>query len=778
MKIDQIFQQIEAQKELESRFPVRLIFVENLDQYEDLVERLNKKCDSSINIADFCNSDDVYPNFPKLIEHLSQNRDKQIVLLSIGEFLRFRIKREIAAGDAKFPSLWQMQQHSSATGKVYVPMFACRDLFDRVVPQLDERQLDFLWDLDPISHEQTARTISVLAPGCKNAVLTSVVGIKNWLRDWPCEFKKANHCAITTALYKNLENSTGSVSVRVIDSPFDYVSNLVEDGYRLKREWATEEQWAELIPKVLKDKPFNQSIENVLNVKVLEPLSIMIQWDHLQPLQRRLVWIWYQLNNTDDYCGNVFRSARDINEIPKLFRDAIFQNPSQTEWIQERGQILGKLKNVVYDAEYFAKLDAQASLETRLNLLTFGSHQELVYAIKTASLWLKTGGAIEGITEILNDRYPLLEEYLKNDIQDNEGLKAYFSWYRFCKITNLIHEELSYSNSLNDYASRYSVLSQYQGLDCKALWVDGMGVEWLPLILKLLEMNSKNMSITHFVTSACLPTETKFNAQWNDLSFPYEKWDRLDTLAHEGMPDDKDYFSCIVNQLAIIKEVADKAIKMLDECDYVIITADHGTSRIAALSFHKNVGKTAPKNSIVKSFGRYCELHGKISDLDKLPCVERSKVGGAEYLVMKTHDHYSISGNAAGGNDEDNAICGEIHGGKTPEEYLVPVIILKRQHAVPLDYSISPTVVYRDRDTVNFEILFTREVSSLEISSAYNKSTCKKQSSMIWSVTFKDLELGEHIIEVIANGHMLNKKDVILVKSRGVIKNDDPFGDL
>ncbi len=82
---------------------------------------------------------------------------------------------------------------------------------------------------------------------------------------------------------------------------------------------------------------------------------------------------------------------------------------------------------------------------------------------------------------------------------------------------------------------------------------------------------------------ALLPTETEYNRKWTTGD---EKWDRLDKLSHNGMPDDKDYFICIARQLEIINEIAEHVEEMLKKANSVILTGDHGSSRLAALLFH------------------------------------------------------------------------------------------------------------------------------------------------------------------------------------------------
>lgn len=777
MNLDEIIEKINIERALCSRFPIRVIFVENLEDYSTLIANLENACDSVINIADYCNSDDVYPNFKDLYSEINQQKEKSILLLSVGEYLRLRINREIQPGEARFSSLWQLQFEASSKTRVFLPLFACKDLFERIILHVDERQKDNIWEFSSASSEHRTLSLSVFSPEFNNALPKAIIGIKKWLSNWTKEWNQQCDCSLITTLYKNIENSNALVNIRVIDNPFDYVCNLVDDGQYLQRDWATEEQWASLIPDLIVKKPLSKTIENLFNVKKIEPIKILATWDVLTDFHRQLLWIWYQLNSTGDYIGYVFKKIKNIKEIKNALRDEIINGNHPPEWIGQRNQALEVLREVVFDEEYFSLLDTITLPETKLALLTYRTHEERAYSISVINKWLNQGVSVIGILEALSGRFFLFEEYIRGEFSENPELNDYFTWYKLQKILNRVPEEPPPTLNLDKFESRYNILCQYEGKDCFVFWIDGMGVEWLPLLNQILKSNINTTDVKYQIAAAILPTETKYNEQWKDLNLPYEKWNRLDSLAHKGLPDDIDYFSCIDNQLQIISEVAKKAKNFLDIHEYVIITADHGSSRLAALSFHKNYGVSAPKNAIIRSYGRYCELHSPTDIADNLPFVQKVKDDNNEYMVMTSHDHYAVSGNPAGGNNEDNAICGEIHGGKTPEEYLIPIVILQRREAIPqIQYKIKNNVVYRDNDKVTVDLEFDFQVVDLEVLAENIFGSCKTNGVNLWVVTFSGLETREYKIEIVANGRKLSKKDSIIVKSKGIEKKDDLFG--
>jgi hypothetical protein len=672
MKLEDILQFLDIEKKCGSRFPVRVIFIEQLQQYKETIQTLMQICDEVLPLSAFCNANDIFPNFRKLRKSIDALEGKQILILSMSEYLRLGIRRELQSDRAQFPSFWESQQDALSKTRVIIPLFACKQLFERIVPFVDERQQDHLWTIKSEIGGTEKFCLQVYSPQFVGVIQGDdiIYGLKKWLQEWDSRIANKN-CAIITSLYNNVENTSGIYSVRVIDNPFGYVANAVIDGNKLKKNWGTEEQWTSLIPYLDINDTVSKAIKKSLNIQTFEPVSVLVQWSIMDNEQKWLVWLWYRLNESDDYYGYAIRNAESYQDIEYKICNSILDVVSQKpEWIAQRMQAMAALKIEKINEAFWDKLDDLALHETKIKLLTCQTHEERTFAIRTVSRWLRDGAAIDAVIEHVADKFFLLKAYFTPACSElpNE-LNDYFNWYKKQKIMNqypsTAENEVNKVN-LDAYKSRFSIFNQYKDKGAFCLWVDGMGIEWLPLLLTCLEKYQPNAQITTDIASAILPTETCFNEQWKDYDLPYKKINKLDLLAHKGMLDDKDYYSCIDYQISTIDEIAKKAINILDGYDYVIITADHGSSRMAALSFHATPGIVAPKEAIVRSYGRYCELHGPPALTDMLPCIRNIKNGDMDYLVMTTHEHYMQSGNAAGGNNDDNAVAGEIHGGMTP----------------------------------------------------------------------------------------------------------------
>lgn len=673
MTVQEIVDKVVAERQTPGRFPSRLIFVRNFSDYSLLVDELSKVCDVILNLASFTKGD-ILPNFNALKQELVKNANKQILLLSISEYLRLCAKRETAKETSVFPGIWATMQSENATTKYIIPLFGGQELLDQVVPYIDERQKDFLWNLSGPS-EPLDYTVSVYSPAFATAVKTDVANFQEWLEKWDVLFAdhKRKNFSLTSKLIKYTTPTLGNISVKIVDEPFAYVTSLVSDGQKLKREWGDEQFWADVAKHVKQGKCFAATVKAALNMGAnFDPIAALARFDHLSGTERSLLWAWYRLYPTDDYYSFAIGKATHQDEIPTKLRDAIYELPKSTVAnLAERANAL-KILAVQYGHEYFSKLDKVLPAGTRLSYLTYRTLEERAYAIKTVNGLLKTGADVHAIAEQLRSDYPDLAEYLlPSDESDNE-VARYFNWYRQSKILNRPPEDWPNHIDFDSLDSRNKILQQSG--NALTFWVDGLGAEWLPLLVKKLNQLYLAAKVDSYIGRAILPSETEYNRKWKDND---EKWDRLDKLSHNGMPDDKDYFLCVARQIEIIGEVVERVSELLTRHNRVIITGDHGSSRLAALMFHAsdNFAIDPPKNSIVRSFGRYCELNGS-PDTPITPSMEQTVLDGKEFIVMKTYDHFRQSGNAAGGNTEDKAVAGEVHGGMTPEEYLVPVIVV------------------------------------------------------------------------------------------------------
>ena len=780
MTIAEIINKLRQERDLGSRFPARIVFVEDLSSYSALVAQLKSACDVTINLADY-GKNDVVPQFEKMRSALAEHEGKQILLLSVGEYIRLCIKRELNRERSQFPAFWECMQPETSKTRYIMPIFCCRDSFDRIVGKVDERQEDFVWELDSVSSgvEYKHYSISVYSPQFSKAISADADNFESWLRNWDIILSCDVPCAVITNQYRNTETSVGTISLKTIDSPFAYLSNFLKDANTLNEEWESDEFWTQLIPLVKRNMKFSDLALELLGVTSFDFVSVIARWKMLNDLQRELIWLWYRAYPSDEYYSYACIKATGSFQIPKRIRDEILLLSSRSDsWVDQRMVAMQVLPFDSFDDEYFMALDKLQLPDMKLCLLTYRTHEECTYALKIVSSMLRSNVDPEAVAELLKYTYPSLYTYLSVCSGIDAEVDEYFSWYRKNKIINRFPGQYPKFLSFDRFDARFKQLNKMNGKDCFTLWIDGFGMEWLPVFLKELELLNIYPESSHIAT-AILPTETEYNRQWNENDPMSNKLERLDSLSHHGMPDDRSYFSCITYQLAIFSDIAKTVDKLLNEHEYVAITGDHGSSRLAALAFHDSsvVPTTAPQHSKVRSFGRFCELDDKDSSYPILDFMQKATLDGKTYVIMKDYNQFTVSGNAAGGNSDDDDVVGEIHGGNTPEERLVPVVIVKRSQPLPqISCKSKSKFVTRRNGHVETNLIFNRSVFSLEAFAEYGEGVCSKKADGSWDVAF-DGVLGDSLcVSVVANGNLIADKVFLKVKGQGIEKNEGMGG--
>lgn len=688
MKIADVLDRVRAEKKTPGRFPTRVVFAKNWEDYVSLAGELSKVCDVTLNLASYAKGD-IIPKFKNLRIELGKYNNKTVLLLSFGEYLRLCPNYEKDQSGGEFKALWEQMQAESATTKYIVLLFGGRELFDNSVSYVSERQTAFLWEVAE-SVKDTDIKITVYSPDFADAVNVDADCLSAWLSKWDTLFaEKRSSFSLNTKLYKYAAGSFGSVKIDIVNEPFTYIASIVTDGDALKKEYGSDQFWNEVAKNVQLDKPFLATIDYALNVgHSFDPISILAKFEQLSETERLLFWIRHKLYPGSNYVSYAVSKTSKPDEIPLAVRDAVFSltKPFDAQ-LAERLKAIGVL-NLHFEDGYFAKLD-KVSAESRFAYLTSKTAEERTYAVKTISELLRKGGELTAIAALLRQSYHALAEYIAPTQIKEDGTTSYFEWYRKSKLINRVPETVAPLIDLDCIDSRNKIIrSNESGYP---LWIDGLGAEWLPLMIAEIKRLSIATEVIYKTARSILPSETEFNHQW---SIKDEKWDRLDKLNHNGMPDDKDYYSCVAQQIEYICEIARRVGELLLDHNCIVVTGDHGSSRLAALMFHssENYYITPFKGSKVRSFGRFCELpfDSDVQITNSMEIITAKRDGqDVKCAVIKTYEHFKQSGNAAGGNSDDNAVVGEVHGGMTPEECLVPVVIVKRKNPLSIIPSTS-----------------------------------------------------------------------------------------
>lgn len=302
--------------------------------------------------------------------------------------------------------------------------------------------------------------------------------------------------------------------------------------------------------------------------------------------------------------------------------------------------------------------------------------------------WLNCGtGAEQGellrrcvvdgvVSKAVRDVYPEVTMYLNAEpLFGDETVERYFKEYRDLKLVDRVTPEF-YAKAERTLPgmpvqSRDAIVQRYASDNrCALLVVDAMGAEWVPMLVALArERNLGIDSIT--VGMANLPTATRFNSMnWPDGARRLPDIKRFDNIAHNGA-ETHEARRAEENLAASLSVLGAEVLPLVEEglaqFERVLLTADHGSTRLAVLAW-----QIEPR--LARTLA--CEEGAEVADWRYR---ERARHSSCPSELEETLDgrHWAVRGynrlpKKGGGQGF------EVHGGGTLEERLVPVVIFSR----------------------------------------------------------------------------------------------------
>ena len=777
--------QNERQQNVPSRFHCRAIMVQNIQQYSELIGLLKNIPDTSVaSLEDLFSSEDVMPDFSRLCSNEFEN--KWIILPGVSEYLRlYHISEESAQ---RFNQLWHYQYDAHSTGRILIPLLACESIwFDKSLHlNDDERQREHYYDCRNNDSDIQSMNIQILSYAYEkyvNRIKTKQMqvfyGLKAWYGYWYNPNIEDPNLLIVTNRYKSVKPTEGYIQIHVLKDLLSFINEKMHDGGQVNENNCSKETLEYLFEASLKGLSLDEAILQSLNINEINPIDIMSKWNMLSKAEKELVLLWYKLHPDSTYLSHCVGTAKSITGLPEQILMGVFaiQN-NHIDWIDEARSIVDIIPIKRTEAFYNA-LDKVPSFEDRLKYLSAKDSRERIYILHLVGEWLRTDKEAVLQCPRLKEIYPTLLAYL-SDNYDDDNLNLYFGKYKMHKLSNTLpSSEDMYFEGIDpeDYEFRYPVLSNENNNQTIILWIDAFGAEWVPLLKWALTTNNNNeTNFTVQIVQANLPSETCFNEQWNQMNVPYKKYDKLDKLAHKGVIDDKDYYACVEEQLRFVYELVSTINTFLQTYQRVIITGDHGTSRLAARFFHVNAGKPIPNHASAGSHGRYCQTKEKPDHISTNQKVVQ--LSDTYYIIYSNYDHYTKSGFAAGANDDD-PIYGEIHGGASPEEMLVPVFTINSTKELPIQasWNMKDNRTKISNKRVCCQIHFSKPVSvvSASIDSFEAESLSSNVPSQDWTLVFTGIKVDKtesFEVKVIADGKLVNTDTIEISPALG---SEDPF---
>jgi len=764
--LEELYKKIEEDKNFKgypnvNRFPVRFIHLNSFRELHEVFEFLTKKYNVKYkDISELLHGDNWLTSY-EIVEEIKRINENTIVL-SLSEFLRFE--------EDLFPTLKGLAEIERSDIRIYIPLVGLWERFEREFWSKFYRREEWVpvWKLETSTERSTTLYQINFNLNYKDLPLKDFIVLptaKDWLSIWKRDIT---------------ENKKG---ILLMSKSLSYLcKNFLPDRIFDLKKISNGKEFLEIVFKVKipieykegDDEFWNKLIEEITrkNIRGATIESIFLEYFNLGSIERLkpMDFLELYLKTSDNYkkwlIKNLFLSLdkfrssylyicfsklegwerRDL--IERLWLE-IFNLSSKTldNMLSERKKFL----NYIHEDLKFSAKFIEEKLANKLNTIknyplkkkfryltgiTFVEKKYVIHELEDLEMQ-----EIQEIIPDLKEAYLELAYYLDWDLikPDNEidsWIIEYFKEYNYSKVKNTKSPKIEeLINTKNRDKSTflewyYSIPKVGLDRDCECFWIDGLGAEWFPLIIHLINKycNRKKSIKKKLITQVNLPSITKCNR------YEGKRIEDLDRYVHSQNPyrhpDD------LINEIEIIKNIL-KKIVVDSSYEKICIVSDHGFSFLCTKNFN-NIKRLNISNSEHEGRYRWVENENYSDDLyymlwkvDEGPCQGRTAI-----VALK---HVSLG----------DTPRREVHGGATPEEVLVPYILIETE-GKKTEYKI---------EVINSEIWITNPVLKLKISpqplstleSFLNEKPLKvsyNREEDMYMIDLRGLKVGKHKVQL------------------------------
>ena len=287
--------------------------------------------------------------------------------------------------------------------------------------------------------------------------------------------------------------------------------------------------------------------------------------------------------------------------------------------------------------------------------------------------------------------------------KDNLWINDYFEIYRKAKISNQLTDKVScfirernassatFMTWHDQFKTVKTILYHREDIDV-FYWIDGLGVDWIPFIVQIVKKHQVDGAFLNeiYVATAELPTCTANNkVKLEELaSGQLKKLGNIDSYAH----DHKTYPSYLIKEFEIVEKCITDLLSQYNG-KKIAIVSDHGISYLSQLASGINLANIDSDHS-----GRCGEW------------VQGSAPKDNKYLVLE--DGRTICALTHSSLTNKTPMGLGAHGGATPEEVLVPIIIISgKKNASNISTELMTTEVIATSPVLRYRI---KGISSID----------------------------------------------------------------
>lgn len=807
-----LFEAIKQDKEAEganasnlNRYPVRFVLFDNFkDSYAFALRMIQEmhvqmeKMEKWVTEAGYADILITHQRFADEIEEYIRGlQGESKILAPFSEIARFYDNIHLKEFDVLIRTVKGIETSNQGWDKhqrVYIPIVG---LEGKMSPFFKDTQMT-IWHLHSVDEDLNYRLIltNQTTYGVRHLekFYTIVHNVSEWLAIWrkPDTHTKKHLICTSSAIHANSDNARpdNAFSFAVCDTAHDFLIKGLNFPFKHINYIPKDDQfWEELTKDIdleelapdseeggLPHFSFTRYFEHHFSVSSIDGIKgfMKLWFDYKSDFSRWLLVNTY-LSDVDeeDYIGRVLHNLKDYTD-QSLFSAFALEINQNVDDMKERLCCLndGAQRGICLSID--TQNDLEEALEENAKNYGYSNTIKLFSSIserekRMTIQWLRDGKIKR---DDIKESYPELYYYLEKSTGTTNDAQVwaleYIDKYKTAKVTDSYAPIEAAINEINqDSSTFYKWYVKFKTIpqllnsrgDIEVFyWIDGLGIDWIPLISHIVELRNRDKIYLNeiMIGSALLPTITSKNkANLEKLKkngVVFKKIGDIDKLAHENnyvYPD---------NIIHEIEAVCTAVNDILDQYQSkkIAIIADHG---LTALAQYQDGLKL--KGFTSHHFGRYATKNdGKI-------------VEDNNYFIDDDHKTvFALRHNSLGNKIADNSSA---HGGCTPEEVLVPIFIISPEKNKKtwtlrlLNKTLDPI-----NNVLHLNILGLQSTDDPKV--IYNGVTyeIQKTGEGIYDCAIKNLDDGVTEIEFIAGG--FSEKYTITVKTGATI--DDPFASM
>lgn len=752
--IENLIVKIESDAKLDNISFIRFISVDTFSDYVMLNKTILGKC-AQIRLSKYCTGVDTIPEayeVNKAIDAITANS----VLLPLSEHLRIN-NSNVKTTLQKLLSKKLQEKTVNKKLRLYVPIYRMKDQLLELIKsdKRVEQQIYFLTSDRPV--EDYSLTIISSNYNLKISAGKKIDGYKGYLSYW--EDNPAQPIVLLSAMARFYKKAKYIDNVKVYTSAYEILNHLKIVNEKIKEEYAPEEIWKGLLDSCNAEEKIDELLIKKLKCNGKSFSDIFTSPNSFIDCNAIYRWILFKCTDNIGYLKEVETVTDNLDQLLNNTISSILNFSIDDRhfflYYSERKEILKQMKVSSFPNEFWTQLSKTKSTEAICYLTDItASEKEKIVELYSISRNVDV--------KILERVYANLYYYKQKYDFDQEELSEYFEQYKALKIKNEVSDE--FVELVDKYASekgkwlklglsnRNEIISKmYQG-NSTILWFDGLGVEYLAFIKEYLSTVYPDIKCDMQIAYANLPTITDENKDFvlnrNILHINRD----LDILKHKT-----DYPSAIPQELEIIAKQLDKLMEQITSFDRILIVADHGFTRLFKVA--KFESKDVSENAKVERCGRYCFDKKNYADNGEYKgCIDDENLH-----IFANYNRFKLSMN----------LQGEVHGGATLEEVLVPIITLSK-NAITEELIFTPseqTVKAKIGERVKILFRCNKVITNIAVDAVKgglfyeNKIWCfewdvTQAGIKIFIIKQKDLIIGKFAVEFEVKKGITSKFDI------------------